>query len=90
MGPVADVAFAQLDAATQEFGGDTDRTILTGLPMGGYGTGTALREPTAAALVPVCGGITPPAHLLSLAANTVADARDPFDAAATRLRAVPV
>ncbi len=89
---VADVAFAQLDATTQEFRGDVDRTILTGLSMGGYGTWElALREPARfAALVPVCGGITPPAHRPSLAATTVAGASDPFDAAATRLRAVPI
>src|SRR5690606_5978478 len=34
---LADVAFAQLDAATREFAGDPDRTYLTGLSMGGYG-----------------------------------------------------
>ena len=33
-----DMALAELDAATREFRGDPDRTYLTGLSMGGYGT----------------------------------------------------
>lgn len=37
-GVAAQIAFAALDAATDEFGGDRERTYLTGLSMGGYGT----------------------------------------------------
>lgn len=54
------MVLAALDAATAEFGGDPDRTYLTGLSLGGYGTwALAYRHPERfAALVPVCGGVT--------------------------------
>ena len=54
------MALAALDAAVAEFGGDPERTYLTGLSLGGYGTwALAFRYPERfAALVPVCGGIT--------------------------------
>ena len=53
------LALAALDAAVAEFGGDPDRTYLTGLSLGGYGTWAfAYRYPERfAALVPVCGGV---------------------------------
>lgn len=53
------LAIAALDAAVAEFGGDPDRTYLTGLSLGGYGTWAfAYRNPDRfAALVPVCGGV---------------------------------
>ena len=87
---VADVALAQLDATTREFGGDPDRTYLTGLSMGGYGTWDyALRDPGRfAALVPVCGGLVHPARP-SMAVAGLAGAADPYAAAAQRLRDVP-
>jgi predicted peptidase len=54
------MALAALDAAVGEFGGDPERTYLTGLSLGGYGTwALAYRHPERfAALVPVCGGVT--------------------------------
>ena len=54
------MALAALDAAVAEFGGDPERTYLTGLSLGGYGTwALAYRHPERfAALVPVCGGVT--------------------------------
>ena len=54
------MALAALDATSAEFGGDPERTYLTGLSLGGYGTwALAYRHPERfAALVPVCGGIT--------------------------------
>ncbi len=87
---VADVVFAQLDAATREFGGDTDRTYLTGLSMGGFGTWDyALREPGRfAALVPVCGGLVIERRP-SMNVAAVARADDPYAAAAARLKNVP-
>src|SRR5690606_13971787 len=86
----ADIALAQLDAASREFGGDPDRTYLTGLSMGGYGTWDyALRDPQRfAALVPVCGGLVHPARP-SMAVAGLADAADPYAVAAQRLRDVP-
>jgi predicted peptidase len=60
-GAPARAAIAALDAATQEFGGDRDRTYLTGVSMGGYGTWElALVNPGRfAAIAPVCGGVHP-------------------------------
>lgn len=86
------MTLAALDAATREFGGDPDRTYLTGMSMGGYGTWEfALREPGRfAALVPVCGGIVGPERRPRLQVTPVAGAADPFAEAARRLRDVPV
>jgi predicted peptidase len=63
-----EVALRALDAATAEFKGDTKRTYLTGLSMGGFGTwDLASRYPGKfAAVVPVCGGIVPPPGLVKL------------------------
>ena len=87
---VADMAFAQLDAATREFGGDPDRTTLTGLSMGGFGVWDyALRQPGRfAALVPVCGGLVIPRRP-SMDVAAVAGAADPYAAAAARLHGIP-
>lgn len=93
-GDTATMALATLDAATAEFDGDRSRTSLTGMSRGGYGTWSlALREPTRfAALVPVCGGITPPGSrpdLDTLFVESTRAARDPFAEAARRLRDIP-
>jgi predicted peptidase len=57
-----DVAMAALAQAQKEFHGDAQRTYLTGLSMGGYGTWyLAAKYPGRfAALVPICGGILEP------------------------------
>jgi predicted peptidase len=57
-----DIALKALDRATREFNGDPERTYLTGLSMGGYGTWSiAYRHPGRfAALTPICGGVVPP------------------------------
>jgi len=59
---MADVAMAALAAAQKEFHGDPDRTYLTGLSMGGYGTWyLAGKYPGKfAAIAPICGGILVP------------------------------
>lgn len=93
-GDTATMALAALDAATAEFDGDRDRTSLTGMSRGGYGTWSlALRETARfAALVPVCGGITAPGtrpDLDSLYVGATHDAADPFAEAARRLRGIP-
>ncbi|MGH8032759.1 MAG: prolyl oligopeptidase family serine peptidase [Luteimonas sp.] len=86
------LAFATLDAATREFGGDASRTYLTGMSMGGYGTWElALMQPGRfAALAPVCGGITRANGRPSLAVRNVAGAADPFAETARRLRDTPI
>jgi predicted peptidase len=60
--PMDDLAIKTLEAATKEFRGDTRRTYLTGLSMGGYGTWhLAGKYPGRfAAIVPICGGILMP------------------------------
>ncbi|MFC4727810.1 prolyl oligopeptidase family serine peptidase [Coralloluteibacterium thermophilus] len=90
-GTSAQVALAALEAATAEFGGDRDRTYLTGISRGGYGTWEiALAEPDRfAAVVPVCGGLTPPPARPDLHVAPVAGDADPFAAAAARLRGTP-
>lgn len=59
---MSDAAMAALAAATKEFRGDSGRTYLTGLSMGGYGTWyLAGKYPGKfAAIVPICGGILEP------------------------------
>ncbi len=54
-----EVAIAALRAEEAEFNGDPNRTYLTGLSLGGYGTWEIAREypHTFAAIAPVCGGI---------------------------------
>lgn len=86
----AEMVFAQLDAATREFGGDRRRTYLTGLSMGGFGTwDLALRAPGRfAALVPVCGGLVAPGRP-SMSVEGVAGDADPYAVVAARLKAVP-
>lgn len=84
-------AVAALEAATREFGGDPDRTYLTGLSMGGYGSwGLALAEPKRfAAIVPICGGLVHPARP-SMNVSAFAGAADPYDVVARQLKHVPI
>jgi predicted peptidase len=64
--PMQQLALGALAAATQEFAGDPRRTYLTGISMGGYGSWyLASNYPGKfAAVVPICGGIVPPANVL--------------------------
>jgi predicted peptidase len=91
-GEAASIAFAALDAASAEFGGDPDRTYLTGLSMGGYGTWElALMQPRRfAALVPVCGGVTAPREARDLTVTPLRGEVDPYAVLAQRLKHIPV
>ena len=91
-GVSADIAFAALDQATTEFGGDHERTYLTGLSMGGYGTWElALIQPGRfAALVPVCGALLAPRDERDLFVTQLAGAVDPYATLAARLRHLPI
>jgi predicted peptidase len=93
-GDVAQMAFAALDAATSEFGGDPARIYLTGMSRGGYGSfELAILQPQRfAALAPVCGGITLPGtrpDLDDLEVSSVASHADPYADAAQQLRHIP-
>lgn len=84
-------ALAALDAATREFRGDPDRTYLTGMSMGGYGTWElALMQPRRfAALVPVCGAIRQRHPDRPLYVTSLVDEADPYAALAAKLSPVP-
>lgn len=92
MGANVDMALAALDDASREFEGDPQRTYLSGLSMGGYGTWeTALKAPTRfAALVPICGALLPIREERALYVTGVANAVDPYAALAAKLGDVPV
>ena len=92
MGATAQLAIDELDAASREFHADPKRTYLTGLSMGGYGTWeVALMQPQRfAALVPICGALTPPSDERSLFVTPLAGAADPYAAVAQALRDVPI
>jgi len=82
------VAIAALDSAAKEFNGDPQRTYLTGISMGGYGTwALAAKYPERfAALAPVCGGIRRPGT--PQVVDT--EAPDPYAQAARKIGKTPV
>ncbi len=85
-----EVALKALDAAMKEFRGDRRRVYLTGLSMGGYGT-WSLASKTAgkfAALVPICGGVTPPRGA-SANSSPAADS-DPYSSVSRKIGKTPV
>jgi predicted peptidase len=91
-----DLAMSVLQEATREFHGDTQRTYLTGLSMGGFGAWhLAEKYPGRfAALVVICGGIRPPATALKaypdLAKWIPPDSPKSYSAVAERVGKVPV
>jgi predicted peptidase len=91
-----ELAVATLDEATKEFRGDTQRTYLTGLSMGGYGAWHLAQTYPGrfAALVVICGGIRPRASVLKaypdLNKVILPDSPNSYKAAAERIGKVPV
>jgi len=86
-------ALAAFEKSVKEFNGDPAQYYLTGISMGGYGTWSiAAKHPGKfAALVPVCGGIRPPARVQVPDADKVADPNvDPYAAAAQKIGKTPV
>ncbi|MDZ7289286.1 MAG: alpha/beta hydrolase-fold protein [candidate division KSB1 bacterium] len=86
-------ALAALDQTVKEFNGDPEQIYLTGLSMGGYGTWQfAARHPGKfAALVPICGGVIPPADFPfppEAAAQIPAD--KPYETIAAKIGKTPV
>jgi len=88
------LALKALDQTMSEFNGDTKKTYLTGLSMGGYGAwAMASANPRKfAALAVVCGGIRPPPRLnLPETAKPPATAKDdPYGAVAAKVGKTPV
>jgi predicted peptidase len=85
-------ALAALDAASKEFNGDADRTYLTGLSMGGYGSwDVASKVPNRfAAVAVVCGGILLPPAAKNLHATPQPDAADPYSDTAKKVARLPI
>jgi predicted peptidase len=86
-------ALKALDQTVAEFNGDPQRTYLTGLSMGGYGSWAivANNPDRFAALAIVCGGIVPPRGItLPKDATPTAAAADPYRAVAAKVGKTPV
>ena len=86
-------ALKALDQTIKEFNGDTKRTYLTGLSMGGYGSWAIVAgNPTRfAALAVVCGGVRPPPRVNVPEAMTgLAASADPYGAVAAKVGKTPV
>jgi predicted peptidase len=96
LSPMDDLAVAALKEATKEFHGDVQRTYLTGISMGGFGTWHLAEKYPGhfAALVVICGGIRPPEHarkaIPELVKLTPPDSPKSYIEAATRVGKVPV
>ena len=87
------LALKVLDQTVNEFNGDSKRTYLTGLSMGGYGSWAIVAKNPAkfAALAIVCGGVRPPPGLsLPKEAAPEMTATDPYGAVAARVGKTPV
>jgi predicted peptidase len=91
-----ELALAALALATKEFKGDTKRTYLTGLSMGGFGSwDLAAKYPGKfAAVVPICGGIVVPESLRQkfpeLAKNSYPDVAKSYAEVAQKIGKTPV
>ena len=93
IGEPVDAAMQALDRTTKEFHGDPDRTYLTGLSMGGYGTWhAAMAYPDRfAAIVPICGGILKPETAASVRQSPITiGTPDPYEATAERVKHLPI
>lgn len=93
IGDSADAAIAALDRTIQEFSGDPQRVLLTGLSLGGYGTWhlAATHPGRFAALVPICGGIVQPSPTSSVRQLPLAvGVENPYEAAARAMPQVPI
>lgn len=94
--PMDDLAMATLQAASKEFHGDPQRTYLTGISMGGYGSWhLAQKYPGKfAAMVVICGGIHPPEATLKAHPELVKlappDGPKAYAEAAARIGKMPV
>ncbi|HJZ68872.1 MAG TPA: alpha/beta hydrolase-fold protein [Blastocatellia bacterium] len=87
------LALKALDEAAKEFKGDSKRTYLTGLSMGGYGSWViaASNPKRFAALAVVCGGVRPPPRLnLPDSARPPEPSADPYGAIAAKIGKTPV
>ncbi|MGH2436760.1 MAG: alpha/beta hydrolase-fold protein [bacterium] len=98
IGDMAAQALVALDRTLQEFRGDSRRTYLAGLSMGGYGTWlVAAQNPGRfAAIVPICGWVTLPSVKLPddragllRESNPFLSSENPYAAAASKIGKTP-
>jgi predicted peptidase len=92
LGQPGQAAMAALDRTLAEFRADPERVYLTGMSMGGNGAWSlAYQFPERfAAVVPICGFISPISRLPGTRSIVPADSGDAFAAIARRLRGIPV
>jgi predicted peptidase len=85
-------ALKALDQTMAEFNCDSNRTYLTGLSMGGYGSwAVAANNPKRfAALAIVCGGVDPPPGLSLPKEAMPPPSTDPYGAVAAKVGKTPV
>ena len=86
-------ALAAFEQSVKEFNGDSDQFYLTGISMGGYGSWSiAAKHPGKfAALVPICGGIRPPARVQIPDTNNSTDPNvNPYAETARKIGKTPV
>jgi predicted peptidase len=94
--PMQRIALEELAASTEEFKGDPKRTYLTGVSMGGYGSWylASTYPGKFAAVVPICGGIVPPANVLEaqpmLARDSYPENAESYAEVAKRIGKTPV
>jgi predicted peptidase len=87
------LALKALEQTVKELNGDSKRTYLTGLSMGGYGSWVMVANNPArfAAIAVVCGGVRPPPAIRVPEANTgIAALPDPYAAVAAKVGKTPV
>ena len=87
------LALKALDQTAKEFKGDSKRTYLTGLSMGGYGSWVMAKNNSKkfAALAVICGGVRPPAGLrLPEPARPAENEPDPYSTVASKVGKTPV
>jgi predicted peptidase len=86
------LALKALDQTVAEFNGDPQKTYLTGLSMGGYGSwAIVVNNPNRfAALAIVCGGVVPPRGISLPKDATPPAAADPYGAVAAKVGKTPV
>jgi predicted peptidase len=91
-GDMQSLALKALEQTMKELNGDSTRTYLTGLSMGGYGSWLMASTNPArfAALAIVCGGVVPPRGLTLPKEAILPESGDPYAAVASRVRKVPV
>jgi predicted peptidase len=86
------LALKTLELASKEFKGDPERTYLTGLSMGGYGSwAMASANPNKfAAIAVICGGVRVPQRVAEQLKLPATQGEDPYTPVAQKIGKTPV